>query len=570
MKVLPRSFKNLALIALTAIVPCFLKAGISRYAVPQQPGYGCPLYPWLILNHLNFLSQKYEGDLSKITPEDFLDKRAWYAITFPYCRNWATTVNNLIMATENNAFKFFFNAWKENGIYYGKIYNSQGQLFHEAVSKNLFDPLSFFESHARKALMPFTLVQLTSESEDMLSSAIRMVEMPIYLDKNTKQWFCYNPKAKSFKAVDGLYGEAPLKLCESLSQLTTEQQQYLGLTEILSEATSEVPGTIEAPKDFSDHKLFEEYLRQLQRQTEESLRKFKAQSKFYERICYMPSSGSTCLAYYYFDPSISCAPYMTGLYMLTLLGLGIDYTTGECFADLDDQKLSLVQRHLFAAHRVLQQSLSQYTENPWSFKGSFNPQNFFEYRLAQLFKTNTELKARVEGVVNLGLFKGYSYYKIMSGLYDSKDLKNRRSLSSLMQDFLPCENLILAYEFSQSLRMLWLYAKSIEAFATVLELDSKEKLFLPLLGYKIFGGQGVVDEFCGVWSEIREMFLKSNVRNLASFPEHGLVWSFDSSLFKLQSQKPVYDKWLMQQLGVVMIDPHWGAEIDNWYRIEEQ
>jgi hypothetical protein len=38
----------------------------------------------------------------------------------------------------------------------------------------------------------------------MLSSAIRMVEMPIYLDKNTKQWFCYNPKAKSFKAVDGL------------------------------------------------------------------------------------------------------------------------------------------------------------------------------------------------------------------------------------------------------------------------------------------------------------------------------------------------------------------------------
>jgi hypothetical protein len=107
MKVLPRSFKNLALIALTAIVPCFLKAGISRYAVPQQPGYGCPLYPWLILNHLNFLSQKYEGDLSKITPEDFLDKRAWYAITFPYCRNWATTVNNLIMATENNAFNSF-------------------------------------------------------------------------------------------------------------------------------------------------------------------------------------------------------------------------------------------------------------------------------------------------------------------------------------------------------------------------------------------------------------------------------------------------------------------------------
>jgi hypothetical protein len=88
--------------------------------------------------------------------------------------------------------------------------------------------------------------------------------------------------------------------------------------------------------------------------------------------------------------------------------------------------------------------------------------------------------------------------------------------------------------------MLWLYAKSIEAFATVLELDSKRNYFYSF-GYKIFGGQGVVDEFCGVWSEIREMFLKSNVRNLASFPEHGLVWSFDSSLFKLQSQKPVYD-----------------------------
>jgi hypothetical protein len=97
--------------------------------------------------------------------------------------------------------------------------------------------------------------------------------------------------------------------------------------------------------------------------------------------------------------------------MLTLLGLGIDYTTGECFADLDDQKLSLVQRHLFAAHRVLQQSLSQYTENPWSFKGSFNPQNFFEYRLAQLFKTNTELKARVEGLSTWGFLKAIATIK---------------------------------------------------------------------------------------------------------------------------------------------------------------
>jgi hypothetical protein len=39
-------------------------------------------------------------------------------------------------------------------------------------------------------------------------------------------------------------------------------------------------GTIEAPKDFSDHKLFEEYLRQLQRQTKKAFANLRLNLNF--------------------------------------------------------------------------------------------------------------------------------------------------------------------------------------------------------------------------------------------------------------------------------------------------
>lgn len=220
----------------------------------------------------------------------------------------------------------------------------------------------------------------------------------------------------------------------------------------------------------------------------------------------------------------------------------------------------------------------QYTNSPWS-TDSFNKDSFFEYHLATLFQENNELKLLARKVVNFYI-KGMNLYDELDNLYDSPN-EPRTCLGDLKEKYLPCEEQMLAFYFSQNLRQVWAAAKSETAFNAVTEID--ESSFLTKCGAIIPGvptQSGIISaakkefdghSFLDVWEILKENLLNKLDENgfshdLVSWSGHGAVVSFSNDLCKIQNTTDIDKPEIIDKLGFAVIDSYYGSKLNLFYK----
>jgi len=202
--------------------------------------------------------------------------------------------------------------------------------------------------------------------------------------------------------------------------------------------------------------------------------------------------------------------YVSSLYNLMLTALGVD---------LDGNEISL-GHDKYEAYTDFKNVLAINAANPWNGKSNltFNKNNFFEYQLSKVFKEDPKLMIEAEKVCSC-YFKGMSYYREMSQLFDEKG----DSYSDRVCKYLAKDHLMLAYYFSANLRYLWAAAKSNMAFNAVIETaEIAPEYVLDVLGavwpefptatkflYSVLSSKPDTSSFMNVWNTIKEKLLQN-------------------------------------------------------------
>lgn len=507
----------------------------ATYCFAQQYDDACHIMPFINLQRLQELRQQARAQAAGVI--DLAHDVAWYtkrqclSYTFPFEQNWALALKRLF--AKQGAFFNYQQQIFADGVICAKMFTPNGTPYFEAS----FNPIT---NMVRENFTP--------------QSGIRIEYLP-----REWRWLVIR---NSFKALPIFIDDSGVFLYKSPSeqiQLTTIPYQSVN---------AEYPYLLH----FDDLKKQERCSLVV---NEEILTFLKIEND--SRLIPMSNAlGARQIFGYSYLPKDSEEKtyYSSSLFALILLSLGLDL-----------QNNCITEAHpLWEVYQELQE------DNPWKM-ASFTKENLLEYHLASLFKDDPSLKRLARLVVNF-YFNGMHCYDELDTLYDSADPTNRQLLRDKKAKYLPNEELMLAYFFSQNLQTLWAAAKSTQAFTAKLTLSEVISAIIPSwmsgMQQECLNLAGVIPgfptaakfiraakakhngvSFLEVWQLLKvRLFEKIGYnRDLASFSGHGIVLSFAEDLMTLQNvHSSITDRNTMAELGFTIIDSYCGKAYAPFYQ----
>lgn len=261
-----------------------------------------------------------------------------------------------------------------------------------------------------------------------------------------------------------------------------------------------------------------------------------------------------------YNPSDIKVWYHFGLYRLALMAAKVNKNNDI----VEDTATDTEAQEILQFNRAIKEK-----PNPWQ-KIDQKLDNFIEYRVANLFKHNPELKDKAIAVTDV-FFKAFGFYQ------DAIDM----GLGGKMRD-LPGEDQMLAYYFCQSLRKLSAGSVSAEALIEVLELNPSEARMFNLyllargnawglrayLRRKYYEEKTMSDNskvsYNSVWQEVKSSLALADGTDMVSLSGHGAVLSFDSSPLRAQQFQ---DRQMANDLGFVTIDSSYAKGLKPFYMV---
>jgi hypothetical protein len=263
-----------------------------------------------------------------------------------------------------------------------------------------------------------------------------------------------------------------------------------------------------------------------------------------------------------FDPKLALnkryIPRHLGTYKLLLMSLGAEH-------ELKDKDPNARVRHEI-------QEAMRAKDTPWS-PTNCQKENLIEYRLARLFQEDQALATKVHRHVDF-FFRTWSRYT-----EDLRELHNNQGhpfSQQAIDRYLPGKEQMLAYCLMKNIQFLWVSAISSKAFFRHIGL-SRIAQWLPFTpsplkyrkaAYQVKEGSHFIEVWKEVAARLQRQFPEQN--DWVSFSGHGMVFSFDSELIKLQNERSISDPELANDLGVAGIDSLYGKEMDVFYRLQTQ
>lgn len=286
----------------------------------------------------------------------------------------------------------------------------------------------------------------------------------------------------------------------------------------------------------------------------------------------MISNGGPFLGFsqsYFFLPSTNDLynkeyTYLVGTYQHMMFAFGLNRDNQPFTADDVE----------YAAYQNFREVMDSDDRNPWAH---MNREDFLEYHLTEIFKSNPDLKEMAQNSVNF-YNNPWKYYM------KSKDYRDKNGEKfSDKSDILPSDDQMLAYYFSSQMRFLWASSLGMDALIAIEELEEElsPRIVNLLKTFKKIPGvpsaAKVITEalkrqymmendqrysFIDTWEAIRH-YLPLNKKDFITFSGHGTVISFDENLVA-QQQAERHD--ILKRLGFVFFESLYEKGIRPFYQ----
>tara|TARA_R110002110_G_scaffold121431_2_gene297204 strand:- start:36746 stop:38617 length:1872 start_codon:yes stop_codon:yes gene_type:complete len=586
----------------------------AEYCFAQQKDSSCHVMPFINLQILNNMRAGTGGELNLSEGKDWYTKREWFPQTFKWTKNWQQAMAQL--RTQEGPFYEMQKRQMENGLINGHFYTADG--------KRVDDTWNPITNYANMMLYPFNFTDATTMPNDLAWEHYHEAfkTLPLIFDNGKAK--CYDDSIHDYVELEevGIDGDwdVALAIIPGVTNSETMPSQTLGSSnqqEDAGDAALNVSKTMTKPfgwgtqrlknlkekvtglgialwesaaelfdsayeKSFpasadkgskNDHDAQQYDLQLNKPQPTTATHRFFKLSPTQKKLLelpdkaildfYNPSTLGFDVAYKYrYLPveSQTQSYYMSSLCQLILFGMGVDKNNNIITEGHDD----------YAAHQEFTQAMASAPNNPWQLD-SFKKENFLEYHLANMIKTDPKLKKQMEDNVSI-FFPTWEKYKEIDSLYDEAGQPLTGKSKELMG-----EEQYLAYCYTQSARFLWAASTSRQAFNAVLELDPTLARLLRLPGTpgpnqvmrnaatKING-----HSFLDTWSNIQQQLRDDPTvpNELASFSGHGMVMSFNKDLMKAQSDAGLNNPGIISTLGFSVIDSYYGEQLSPMYRRE--
>jgi hypothetical protein len=572
-------------IASVALLVSFANAALaseghypSKYAVHQQQGPVCPFLPWDNLAKLRQIRERGDGHVVFLE-QDYTTKLNSFARFLPRIHALDRTYDEL--RSRQGAYAEYEKTLRAEGIKESKRFDARGNF----VEKIDWNPLN---QARRPSYTPFNM-----ESVDhVYAKNIRW--MPILQDPDSDGIFFYDYDTGQTTPLKEIPPVPKKTDAEWMKEIEDRMMRIDNSEDDSEEAVEEpkVPGVNDMGMGDGNVKLyffgkgpqgvefqdktfhFEPWMLDrmgvtLQEMKSYGLNGMPQLAGLKYGFCMLASSDTDLNKEYFYDVG-------SFQHMLFACGLKADNTS---FGEDED---TLEAR----AFREYHQAMIANPLNPWA---GISKEDLFEYHLAQIFKTNTELKKKA--IESVGFYNDcWKFYKESFDLYDAP--QEPRVKLSQKQRFMPGEDQMLAYLFSGQLRFVWAASISMDALIDVEELktnlgETEVKLLKAggiLPGFpsakdivecsdkKQFGTTGLFRRggysFLDVWTDVKGI-LKRDVmdvlhkKDFVNFSSHGSVISLDDELIKLQNHefRPTAEK-----LGFEMLDSTYEKGLKPFYQ----
>jgi len=199
------------------------------------------------------------------------------------------------------------------------------------------------------------------------------------------------------------------------------------------------------------------------------------------------------------------------------------------------------------------------------------PGLLLESVIAKILSQNPDLKDKFLKTIDFCLTPWKHYQNVYHPAYPGKKAK----------EFMPCEDLMLAFYISQTSRFVYASAVSNEAFLEVIECEESKLIrFLQTRwGFKTFpSAQGICEKaeqkkrvnvkgkrqkisFLDAWEELVSLIVASGTRAFHSFDCHGSVRVFDEDSIPQEFTNPQMGR----RLRMHVIDSSYAKSLGRWY-----
>lgn len=233
----------------------------------------------------------------------------------------------------------------------------------------------------------------------------------------------------------------------------------------------------------------------------------------------------------------------------------------------------------YDAHLELKQALDSDPQNPWYM---LNKEDLFEYHLANVFIQNPDLKAKAK--LSLNFYNDvWKLYEESLDFYDAPQPPRKSMREKSM--YLPGEEQILAFFFSNQLRFVWSASISNDAIFDLADFEDitgpkvtsfiKSLSFIPVIPShrkvinaalsKKYTYNGVSYSFMDTWLEVKNNLSDKldETKDFVTFYTHGCVISFDSDLVAKQYHE---DRSTAELLGITYWDSLADKSHNPFYR----
>ncbi len=453
----------------------------SKYQFAQQVDSTCFLMPFINLKLIR--EQQNEDGTLRFLDREWHTKEEWFLKTFPALRDWHLAMQKLTFPKPREAKDFA---------------RLQESMLKNGLTKDQIPSLTYQdgESYLPKRGFERVLAQLLTPYMGNVQKkwGILTKKVPVYYDNG--KFTCYDESKKEFIEL-----KATKRAHEDLNCFTVRE---LGIPPHLREyyQLNDNDYLISQGGGFGHERIY--------------------QTSYIDRNSILLNDQNRG---YFYEAS---------LYGLMLFGMG-----------LDSQNNEIIEGHsLFTAYQNFKQVMSQSENNPWN-SPLFKKENLLEYHIAQILKSDLELKEKIKA--NLNEYTSWPYYQQLSNVAGGDDTKKN----------LPGEDQMIAYCVSQYLKLLWAASLSPEKFlvATGLRgsLGEIDKVALDTLIKDIVHKS---KHFLPIWKKLRTKLQDIVGENafLVSFDGHGSIKSFNEKVCSAQAQYGLANKKLFQKLGYTEID----------------
>lgn len=474
----------------------------STYTVHQQQGPVCPYMQWTNLNKIQDIRNRGNGKII-FQDSDFSTKINSYAYYLPRMHSLDQIFNNL--REGDGPYAQYERALRADGIKSNQIYDAKGQdLFHmdeDWVGQGL-----------RASFTPYNILVIPEQPLKRW--------LPILQKAGTQDLYFYDHLQRRVTILKH-YNSQELGHKPSISVEIYEDDNQMLSTETI---------------------CLEEWMLDIMGVTKDELKYVISQPDFigFKTAYFLPSTPDKRLNQeYYFD---------MGSYQNMLFACGVN-SENNSFEN-DDTCLEA------RAYRELHEALEADPLNPWS---KLDKKDLFQFHLTDIFKTNPELK--LKAIATTDYFNPvWRIYKESLELYDNHQEPRTKLIKK--QRFMPGEDQVLAFMFTNQLRFLWAATingdavQSVEGAEEMLPDDIQAQLKAEGRPLRTFNSKEIIDSayklmpvdeqistsFMSTWQEIYQIFMKTVVqatgkKDFVSFSNHGYVISFDEDLIKQQTHE---------------------------------